>query len=230
MAGLINFEDENEVKQFLDNLAVEYSFQCYSEKDPEGCYRLADYMDSVKRNFESAAQIFRYNCETNGHGDSCYKLGSYHLVGRGGVPQCLKSAYSCFMRSCNTGGKKANAACHSIGLLAQDKRAMEGGPDFAVARQYFEKACNGGFGPSCFNLSAMYMKDHSKGLPPDMTLAFKYAMRACDLGHVWGCANASRMYKLGDGTEKDETKAEELKNKAKMLYGVEKEQQLKFGD
>lgn len=36
MAGLINFEDEKEVKQFLDNLGVEYSFQCYNEKDPEG--------------------------------------------------------------------------------------------------------------------------------------------------------------------------------------------------
>lgn len=36
MAGLINFEDENEVKQFLDNLGMEYSFQCYKEKDPEG--------------------------------------------------------------------------------------------------------------------------------------------------------------------------------------------------
>lgn len=36
MAGLINFEDESEVKQFLDNLGMEYSFQCYKEKDPEG--------------------------------------------------------------------------------------------------------------------------------------------------------------------------------------------------
>lgn len=36
MAGLINFENEEEVKQFLDNLGVEYSYQCYREKDPEG--------------------------------------------------------------------------------------------------------------------------------------------------------------------------------------------------
>ena len=36
MAGLINFEDEKEVKQFLDNLGVEYSYQCHREKDPEG--------------------------------------------------------------------------------------------------------------------------------------------------------------------------------------------------
>lgn len=36
MAGLINFEDEKEVKEFLDNLGVEYSYQCYREKSPEG--------------------------------------------------------------------------------------------------------------------------------------------------------------------------------------------------
>lgn len=42
MAGLINFEDEKEVKQFLDNLGVEYSFQCYKEKDPEGRARVAE--------------------------------------------------------------------------------------------------------------------------------------------------------------------------------------------
>lgn len=36
MAGLINFQDENEVKEYLNNLEVEYSFQCHKEKDPEG--------------------------------------------------------------------------------------------------------------------------------------------------------------------------------------------------
>lgn len=36
MAGLINFQDEKEVKEFLDNLGVEYTYQCYREKDPEG--------------------------------------------------------------------------------------------------------------------------------------------------------------------------------------------------
>lgn len=36
MAGLINFEDEEEVKVYLENLGVEFSFQCYKEKDPDG--------------------------------------------------------------------------------------------------------------------------------------------------------------------------------------------------
>lgn len=121
MAGLINFEDENEVKQFLDNLGVEYSFQCYKEKDPEGklafavngaeklnrdrdwkvvstssfyhcdvcvffflgCQRLADYLEGVKKNYESTAQVLKHNCETNKHGESCYKLGAYHVAGKG---------------------------------------------------------------------------------------------------------------------------------------------------
>uniref|UniRef100_A0A1A7XZH4 Cytochrome c oxidase assembly factor 7 n=1 Tax=Iconisemion striatum TaxID=60296 RepID=A0A1A7XZH4_9TELE len=229
MAGLINFEDENEVKQFLDNLGVEYSFQCYKEKDPEGCQRLAEYLEGVKKDYESTAQVLKHNCETNGHAESCYKLGAYHVTGKGGVTECLKTACSYFLRSCNAAGKKSADACHNVGLLFHDGRAIDGGPDPTAARQYYEKACAGGFAPSCFNLSAMFIEGNSKGLSPDMTQALKYANRACELGHVWGCANASRMYKLGDGTEKDEKKAEELKNRARELHGLEKERQIKFG-
>lgn len=36
MAGLINFEDEEEVKSYLENLHVEYSYECFKEKDPDG--------------------------------------------------------------------------------------------------------------------------------------------------------------------------------------------------
>lgn len=148
----------------------------------------------------------------------------------GGVTECLKTAYSFFIRSCDSGGKKSVDACHNVGLLAHDGRVMEEGPDLATAQKYYAKACDGGFAPSCFNLSTLFIEGNSKGLPPDMTLALKYANRACELGHVWGCANASRMYRLGDGTEKDEKKAEELKNRARELHGLEKERQLKFGE
>uniref|UniRef100_A0A8C2ZHJ8 Cytochrome c oxidase assembly factor 7 n=1 Tax=Cyclopterus lumpus TaxID=8103 RepID=A0A8C2ZHJ8_CYCLU len=209
MAGLINFEDEKEVKQFLDNLGVEYSFQCHKENDPEGCQRLSDYLEGVKKNYESAAQVLKHNCETNGHGESCYKLGAYHVTGKGRRTTGLKTAYSCFLRSCQTDGKKSTDACHNVALLAHDGRAGDGGPDLAVARQYYEKACAGGFAPSCFNLSALFIEGN----------AVKYADRACELGHVWGCANASRMYRLGEGTEKDEKKDEALKNRRQLKFG-----------
>lgn len=35
----VNFEDENEVKQYLDNIGIEYRFGCYSEKKPDGNMR-----------------------------------------------------------------------------------------------------------------------------------------------------------------------------------------------
>ena len=54
MAGLINFEDEKEVKQFLDNLGVEYSFQCYKEKQPEGICAL--------HSFSAESQILSKTC------------------------------------------------------------------------------------------------------------------------------------------------------------------------
>lgn len=147
----------------------------------------------------------------------------------GGVTECLTSAYSCFMKACNSKGKKSVDACHNVALLAHDGRSMEGGTDAKVARQYYEKACEGGFAPSCFNLSALFIKG-APGLDKNMSLALKYALQACELGHVWGCSNASRMYKLGDGAEKDDQKAEELKNRAKELHGQQKERQLKFGE
>ncbi|XP_035380044.1 cytochrome c oxidase assembly factor 7 isoform X2 [Electrophorus electricus] len=227
MAGLINFEDEKEVKQFLDNLGVEYSYQCYREKDPDACHRLADYLEGVKKNYDMTAQVLSHNCEVNGHSESCYKLGAYHITG--GVTESLKTAYSCFVKACNARGKKSVDACHNVGLLAHDGRAQEGGPDPVVARQYYERACEGGFAPSCFNLSALYIQGLA-GVDKNMPLALNYAVRACELGHVWGCSNASRMYKLGDGTERDDGKAEELKNRARELHGEHRARQLKFAE
>uniref|UniRef100_W5MX03 Cytochrome c oxidase assembly factor 7 n=1 Tax=Lepisosteus oculatus TaxID=7918 RepID=W5MX03_LEPOC len=196
---------------------------------PSGCLRLADYLDGVKKNYEAAAQVLRHNCEQNGHGESCYKLGTYHIAGKGGVPACLRSAYSCFLRSCEKGGKKRAEACHSVGLLAHDGRALEAGPDAGAARNYYERACGEGLAASCFNLSVLYITG-APGLASDMGRALQFALQACQLGHVWGCANASRMFKLGEGVPKDQARAEELKNRAKELHSQQKEAQLTFGE
>lgn len=33
-----DFKNDDEVKQYLENIAVEYRFGCYTEKNPEGMY------------------------------------------------------------------------------------------------------------------------------------------------------------------------------------------------
>ncbi|KAF7244511.1 Cytochrome c oxidase assembly factor 7 [Varanus komodoensis] len=221
MAGLINFEDEEEVKEYLENLGVEYSFQCYKEKDPDGCYRLAEYLEAIKKNFEGSAKVLKENCEKNLHNESCYKLGVYCVTGKGGIPQDLKAAYNCFSKICEKGGKKSIESCHSVGLLANDGRGNDDGkPNAQLARDYYSKACESGFAPSCFNLSTMYLQG-TPGIAKDMNLALKYSLKACDLGYTWACANASRMYKLGDGVEKNDAKAENLKKRAMDLYKEE---------
>ncbi|XP_048352848.1 cytochrome c oxidase assembly factor 7 isoform X2 [Sphaerodactylus townsendi] len=232
MAGLINFENEEEVKGYLENLGVEFSFQCYKEKDPDGCYRLADYLEGVKKNFEAAAKVLKENCENSEHSESCYKLGAYYITGKGGLPADLKTALNCFLKSCEKGGKKSIEACHNVGLLAHDGQGNDDGkPNASVARDYYSKACDGGFAPSCFNLSAMYLQGAS-GVSKDMSRALEYSLKACDLQHVWACANASRMYKLGDGVEKNDTKAEALKNRAMRLHKEQQEgsRSLTFGE
>lgn len=124
--------------------------------------------------------------------------------------------------ACEKPGKKSTEACHNVGLLAHDGQVNEDGqPNLERARDYYTRACDGNYAASCFNLSAMFLQG-APSFPKDMGLACKYSMKACDLGHVWACANASRMYKLGDGVDKDEAKAEELKNRARQLH---KEQQ-----
>lgn len=140
----------------------------------------------------------------------------------GGLTQDLKAASACFLMACEKPGKKSVESCHNVGLLAHDGQVNEDGqPDLRKARDYYTRACDGGFAASCFNLSAMFLQG-APGFPKDMGLACKYSMKACDMGHIWACANASRMYKLGDGVDKDEAKAEALKNRAKQLH---KEQQ-----
>lgn len=49
----------------------------------QGCHRLADFLEAVKKEFEMAATIFKTNCDNNKYGHSCFKYGNYKMVGRG---------------------------------------------------------------------------------------------------------------------------------------------------
>ncbi|KAK2082582.1 Cytochrome c oxidase assembly factor 7 [Saguinus oedipus] len=218
MAGLVDFQNEEEVKSFLENMEVECNYHCYREKDLDSCYRLVDYLEGIQTNFDEVAKVLKFNCEDNQHSNSCYKLGACYVTGKGDLTQDLKAAASCFLIVCEKPRKKSLAACHNVACLAHDRRVNEDGqPDLGKARDYYIRACDAGYASSCFNLSAMFLQG-APGFPKDMDLECKCSMKACDLGHFWACANASHMYKLGDGIKKDEAKAEMLKIQAKQLH------------
>lgn len=45
----------------------------------------------------------------------------------------------------------------------------------------------------------------------DMLKAFAFAYKACELKNMYACANVSQMYMRGEGTEKNNEKAEKYK-------------------
>lgn len=47
----VNFQDEAEVKQYLENIGIEYRFGCYSEKKPDGM-EFDNIMSQIKLHFE----------------------------------------------------------------------------------------------------------------------------------------------------------------------------------
>lgn len=62
----------------MTNICINFAFWSIA-----GCHRLADYLEGVKKNFESAAKVLKDNCENNQHSESCYKLGAYYITGKG---------------------------------------------------------------------------------------------------------------------------------------------------
>ena len=185
------------MKEYLDRIGVEYRFQCYHEKRPDGCHRLADYLESFKRDWSRARSVYNMNCQENKYGPSCFKFGNYNLVGKA-VAADFAEAYKSFLAGCDFG---YGASCHNAGLMHYEAKIGEK-RDFVKAVEFLERGCTQGNVPSCAMLSAYYITGQD-GVPKDMEKAFKYALTSCDSGHMIACANLSRMYKLGEGVVKN---------------------------
>lgn len=78
-----DLKQEDDVKEYIENLGIEYRFGCYKEKKPEVCHLLADYLEAIKKDFEKAAKVYKSNCLDYSFGKSCLKYGNYMLVGKG---------------------------------------------------------------------------------------------------------------------------------------------------
>ncbi|KAJ8984103.1 hypothetical protein NQ317_017312 [Molorchus minor] len=127
-----NLKSESEVKDYINNLGIEYRFGCYSEKKPEVCHLLADFLEAIKKDYEKAAKVYRNNCDEYKYGKSCLKYGTYSLLGRGMyisgvkhpdiaantnvtksdqflVPKNMKRAFEYALEGCNLGRIEKNS-------------------------------------------------------------------------------------------------------------------------
>ncbi|XP_056648515.1 cytochrome c oxidase assembly factor 7 homolog [Diorhabda carinulata] len=224
-----NFKSESEVKEYINNLGIEYRFGCYSEKKPEVCHLLADFLESIKKDYEKAGKVYRTNCDDYKYGKSCLKYGTYSLLGKGSKTSDYKLAYDYFEKGCHL---EEPDSCLNQGLLLitkNDKPELK--QDVIKGMQLLEKACQHQNGNACYYLSGMYIvgvkKDNLPGslfqkdynpeeylVQKNMKRAFEFALKGCDMGNMYSCANLSQMYAKGDGVEKNEKLAEKYKTKA----------------
>ncbi|GBP43334.1 Cytochrome c oxidase assembly factor 7 homolog [Eumeta japonica] len=227
MAFGFDFKREEEVKEYIENLGIEYRFGCFKEKKPQVCHLLGDYLESIKRDFEKAGKVYRSNCLDHNYGKSCLKIGNYTLIGKGLLTGDAEAALPYFEKGCELGDP---TSCLHAGLLLAGA-----GPNFKVKKDiprgynYLKKSCDADDDKACQYLSGMYLvgvpRDYKNFNPhkpeenknvdflikPNPKEAFKFALKACECGNIYACANVSMMYNKGDGVEKNPELAEKYK-------------------
>ncbi|XP_041971548.1 cytochrome c oxidase assembly factor 7 homolog [Aricia agestis] len=234
-----DLKKEEDVKDYLENLGIEYRFGCYKEKKPEVCHLLGDYLEAIKKDYSKAARVYKSNCLDYKHGKSCLKYGNYALIGRGREKEEPVEALDYFEKGCDLNDP---ISCLHAGILLTAT-----GPQAKVQRDvpkgynYLKKSCDHKDAMACHYLSGMYLagvprnvheynphnpeknKNIDYLIKPDMKQAFEFAKKGCELGNMFACANVSIMYKKGDGVEKNQ---QESKRYFEIAQNLQKAQDL----
>ncbi|KAK6621787.1 hypothetical protein RUM44_001594 [Polyplax serrata] len=211
-----NLKSKEELKEFLDNLGIEYRYGCFSEKNPELCHLLGEYLHVVKSDFQKAARIYKTNCDDYNHPRSCHAYGNYAILGKGQEKQSVETAYKYYLKACEL---DSEPSCFNAGIIAMRGDAnINREKDYTKGLALVDKACTLNHMNACYYLSGLYISGTSdKVIDKDMKQAFKYSERACRLGNSYACSNVSIMYKKGDGVEKDEKMSEKYRKLADQL-------------
>lgn len=72
-----------DVKEYLDGLYVEYSYQCMSEMRPDGCHRLANYLENIRKDYKGATDLYKTTCDEYKYSRSCSTYAKNKTLGRG---------------------------------------------------------------------------------------------------------------------------------------------------
>jgi len=243
-----DLKKESDVKEYLEKLGVEYRFGCYSEKKPEVCHLLGDFLEGIKKDYQKAGVVYKSTCDDYGYAKSCYKYGNYSFLGKGkpGTKRDAKGAYSYYEKGCAL--EDSDACLHSGLLLVSRSMAKEIDRDVPKGVEMITKSCNMNNAAACFYLSGLYisgvektikecqpatkkeeMKVSDVAVSRDMKKAFDFAYKACELRNMYACANLSQMYARGDGVEKDKLLAEHFRKVAVTMQNeVKKQNTLEF--
>ncbi|CAK9823654.1 Cytochrome c oxidase assembly factor 7 homolog [Anthophora retusa] len=223
-----NLKDENEVKEYLKNLHTEYLFGCKSEKNPEVCHLLGDYMESIKQDEKEATNIFKQNCDEHNFAKSCSKYGDFRAVGKGCEKNTIE-AFKYMRKACDLNDSRG---CLHAGVLLMGPEELEQSKEIRVPMgiQFLKKACDLNQEKGCFYLSGVYLKGIEGYVEKNFKEAYLLSLKSCEFGNPYACANVSVMHKKGDGVQQSAELAKSFRTRAEdLLKQVKKQQrQLKF--
>uniref|UniRef100_A0A0B7AKJ2 Beta-lactamase n=1 Tax=Arion vulgaris TaxID=1028688 RepID=A0A0B7AKJ2_9EUPU len=205
--------DEVQVKEYLRDIETEYQFQCLHEKQADGCHRLAEFRENIKRDVEAAVPLYKDNCDTRQYPKSCYKYGQSLLKGRGipdNKPDYL-SALKYYEKSCDL---DCPEGCF---VAAQLRTSNNVGTEQSIekAMPLYSKACALKDGEACFKLSTFYLR--GEFVDKDLKRAYEFAKTSCEMDNFMACNNLSLMYRHGHGTETNSFLADQAKQRAVLL-------------
>ncbi|KAL6734995.1 hypothetical protein Aduo_005478 [Ancylostoma duodenale] len=221
---------QEERREYVKNIGIEYRYGCYEEKRADSCHLLAEYMEALEQNFKAAYTLFKQNCEERKYPKSCYKYGMYLLAGKECTPDLTKMIEPMEI-ACEANLKQG---CRYLSLVHWNGEKHRPA-DSKKAEKYMKKACELEDGEACWLLSTWYMGNKEKfragprgevkeldrsllgSLDRDMYKALEYGIKACEQDIPQSCANVARMYKLGDGIEQNLDEAKKYVDKAREI-------------
>jgi len=229
MAGVgqdTDLSSEEEVKEYLNNLGIEYRFGCYSEKNPKACQLLGEFMESISRETSKAFQVFESNCIANKFGPSCNKAGHYKIIGLGDVEADPDLGYKYLVQGCDSNFGKA---CFLAGMFHTLKlpQKITTEQNVRTATRMFERGCELDHATSCQFYANNLLKP---GLDQNLTKAAEVFEKACNMGAYPACHNISVMYRKGDGVVQNSVLADKYMNQAQSIHEqiLKEKERLKF--
>ena len=118
-------------------------------------------------------------CDDEGNSVACFKTGERYRI----LERDNNSALPYLLKGCDAGHM---VACTHAGILTQitDKQYS---PAWKKAAKLFQKACDAGEDPACFNLGSLKYREGRA------SAARKYFKMACDMKNAVACDNLKKL-------------------------------------
>ncbi|XP_067206310.1 cytochrome c oxidase assembly factor 7 homolog [Linepithema humile] len=213
-----DLKNEEDVKEYLKNLHIEYQFGCYSEKKPEVCHLLGDFYEAVNNELEKASLLYKATCDKYNYARSCAKFGDFKIMGKG-CEKDISTAYKYLTKGCELNDENG---CLHAGVLAVSKNNVgekDRKTQIHKGVEQLKKACDMyNSNKACFYLSAVYLGGFENIINKNYKEAYKLSLKSCELGNPYACANVSQMHTRGEGAQKNPELAATFKKRAIQLH------------